>query len=82
MALGPVADGLFPLVLGAAEAIARQIAKALSVTDSKVERAIQFLVYVLIICPLLLLAAAAWVEAVRWLFSIAGGHSSVKDLPC
>ena len=60
-------DGLFPLVIGVAEAIARAIERVFRVNDSKGERTIQFLVYVLIICPLLLLAVAALVAIVGWL---------------
>jgi len=67
VALGPIPDALFPFVIGIAEYIARAIADAFHVTNAKVERTIQFLAYLLVICPLLLIAAAALAAVVTWL---------------
>ena len=76
MPLGPIAEGLFSLVIAIAEGAARGIAGAIRVTDPKVERTIQFLVYLFIICPLLLLAVAAIVAGAGWLIQIAGTGAS------
>jgi hypothetical protein len=70
--LGPIADGLFSLVIAIAEGVARAIAGAIRVTDPKVERTIQLLVYLFIVCPLLLLAVATIVAGTRWLIQFAG----------
>jgi hypothetical protein len=76
VALGPIPDGLFSLVMAIAEGAARTIAQAIRVTDPKVERTIQFLVYLFIICPLLLLAVAAIVAGAGWLFNLAAMGTS------
>ena len=76
MALGPLPDGLFSLVIAIAEGAARTIAGVIRVTDPKVERTIQFLVYLFIICPLLLLAVAAIVAGADWLFHFAAMGTS------
>jgi hypothetical protein len=71
VALDPVGDALFPWVIAIAEHIARAIAEAFHVTGARAERTIQFLVYILVICPVLLLVAAALVALVTWLVGLA-----------
>ena len=71
MAIDPVGDSLVPWVIGIAEHIARAIAAAFHVTGARAERTILFLVYILVICPLLLLCAAGLVALSTWLVGLA-----------
>jgi hypothetical protein len=56
-----VAQALLPWLLRATEVAARTIASTFGARDPKWERVIQFLLFVLVACPLILLALAAFV---------------------
>ena len=67
--LNDVAQAFFPWLLRATEVAARAVASAVRVRDPKQERMIQFLVFVLVACPLVLLALAALVATgLKWFF--------------
>ena len=59
--LDDVAQAFFPWLLRATEVAARAIASTFGARDPKQERLIQFLLFVLVACPLILLALAALV---------------------
>lgn len=72
--LDDVAHAFFPWLLRATEVAARAIASAVGARDPKQERMIQFPVFVLVACPLIILALAALVwAAVATANTIAAG---------
>lgn len=73
MALDPMAEGLFTFVTAVAERIAKGLATAIGTSSPRLHGFILFAVYLVVVCPLLLLAVAGLTAAVGLLVRVLTG---------
>jgi hypothetical protein len=72
-AIDDFAQALFPVVLRACEVAARMIATVVGVRDPAITRRIQFLVFALVACPIIILGLAALVWSAKTLMHVLAG---------